>query len=153
MTVLKEPIDEVQEFFTTLPVPSLPITWPMVKTFGWPLGRWTSGGPSYNMAIICYLGRMTRRTQTLVQLNEDLVARLDEVAANRRLSRSGLIREILESALAEQERDRLSERIIKGYTEVPQSDARDEWGDLDAWTETLARRNLAALRADEDERW
>jgi predicted transcriptional regulator len=96
---------------------------------------------------------MARRTQTLVQLNEDLVARLDEVAANRRLSRSGLIREILEGALAEQERDHLSERIVAGYAKAPQSDARDAWGDLDSWTDEATRRNRAALKTEEHEGW
>lgn len=96
---------------------------------------------------------MARRTQTLVQLNDELVQRLDAAAARRAVSRSHLIRDLLESALSETEVDETSASIVRGYTETPQSDARDEWGDLDAWTETLARRNLAALSAEEDEAW
>jgi hypothetical protein len=38
---------------------------------------------------------------------------------------------------------------VEGYTRVPQADARDAWGDLDAWSEANARRNLAALAVEE----
>lgn len=96
---------------------------------------------------------MARRTQTLVQLNDELVQRLDAAAARRNVSRSHLIRDLLESVLSETEHDETSERIVQGYAAMPQSDARDEWGDLDVWTEALARRNLAALSAEEDEEW
>lgn len=102
------------------------------------------------MPNICYAGRMASRTQTLVQLTEDLVQRLDRRAAARGVSRSALIRELLESALAEDRRAELSRRIIEGYTRQPQHESRDAWGELDAWTEANARRNLAALAAEED---
>ena len=94
---------------------------------------------------------MARRTQTLVQLSEELVERLDRVAARRSMSRSGLIREMLEGALVEHERDEVTRRIVEGYTQAPQSEARDAWGDLESWAETVARRNLAALRTEEGE--
>ena len=46
----------------------------------------------------------------------------------------------------------ISQQIVDGYRRVPQATADDEWGDLDAWTLTNTRRNLAAL-AREEQRW
>ena len=67
----------------------------------------------------------------------------------RGVSRSHLVRDLLEAALAE---DAAIERVlIDGYRAHPQSDARDAWGDLDEWTRANARRNLAALT--EGGRW
>lgn len=36
---------------------------------------------------------------------------------------------------------------------VARSRADDAWGNLDQWTETNTGRNLAALAAEEDQRW
>lgn len=94
---------------------------------------------------------MSSRTQTLVQLTDELVSALDRRAAARGVSRSAVIRELLESALIEDRRTELSRRMIDGYTRQPQHEGRDAWGDLDAWTEVNTRRNLAALVAEEDE--
>ncbi len=93
------------------------------------------------------------RTQTLVQLTDDLVARLDRRASSLGVSRSRLIRDLLEQALEEDSRRELTRRMIEAYERVPQEDARDEWGDLDAWSEVNARRNLAALAAEEEGPW
>lgn len=85
--------------------------------------------------------------QTLVQLTDELVAALDRRAERERVSRSKLVRDLLEAALAaDQENDRA---MIEGYTRAPQADAVDEWGDLSAWTDANARRNLAALNRDD----
>ncbi len=96
---------------------------------------------------------MPKRTQTLVQLNEELVARLDRRASRLGVSRSRLIRELLELSLTDETRSERTRRMIEGYERAPQAEARDEWGDLDAWTETNVRRNLAALSAEEEEPW
>lgn len=93
------------------------------------------------------------RTQTLVQLTEELVELLDRRAARAGLSRSALVRELLADALREDRAGDLSRRIVDGYRRVPQEIADDEWGDLDAWTESNTRRNLAALRREESESW
>ena len=90
---------------------------------------------------------------TLVQLTEGLVTRLDRAAARRGTSRSSLIRELLDQALREGERDETSLRLLEGYTRMPQSEGRDAWGDLDSWSQIAARRNLAALRDEETESW
>lgn len=96
---------------------------------------------------------MAGRTQTLVQLSEELVETLDRRAASRGLSRSALIRELLEQGLRDDRSAATSRRIIEGYQRAPQETAADEWGDLDRWTQVNARRNLAAVKAEEDEGW
>lgn len=81
--------------------------------------------------------------QTLVQLSEELVDTLDRRARAEGVSRSRLIRDLLSAGLSTaEEHDRA---LIAGYTASPQSDAADTWGDLDAWAQLNARRNLAAL--------
>lgn len=97
---------------------------------------------------------MTGRTQTLVQLNQELVRLLDRRAASRGISRSALIRDLLERGLQRDRADATSERLVEGYRRVPQRIGHDAWGDLDRWTETNVRRNLAALAGEEeDEAW
>lgn len=67
------------------------------------------------------------RTQTLVQLNEGLLARLDERAAREARSRSALIRSAIERYLEDDlatEADRL---IVEGYSRVPQTPLEDAW--------------------------
>ncbi len=88
--------------------------------------------------------------QTLVQLTDELVEALDRRAQREGVSRSKVVRDLLGAALsAGAEHDRA---LVEGYTRVPQSDAADAWGDLEAWTAVNARRNLAALN-DEDGGW
>lgn len=70
------------------------------------------------------------RTQTLVQLSDELVALLDERAARLRRSRSDLIREALEGFLAEDAGAEVSRQIVAGYERVPQGD-----DGLDRWAE------------------
>lgn len=59
------------------------------------------------------------RTQTLVQLTEDLLRRLDERAAREGRSRSALIRDAIELYLHDEERDRITREIIEGYERIP----------------------------------
>jgi hypothetical protein len=88
--------------------------------------------------------------QTLVQLTDELVEALDRRARREGVSRSKLVRHLLDSALSSgEEHDRA---LLDGYGRTPQSDAVDSWGNLDAWTERNSRRNLAALD-DEDGGW
>ncbi len=97
---------------------------------------------------------MSSRIQTLVQLTDDLVRHLDERAGRSGTSRSAVIRELLEEALSDERRTEISRRLVEGYTREPQSEGRDAWGDLDAWSEVNTRRNLAALAAEEGaEEW
>lgn len=63
------------------------------------------------------------RTQTLVQLNEELLRRLDERAAREGRSRSALIREAIEAYLKDEENARIDREIREGYERVPRSEA------------------------------
>jgi len=92
---------------------------------------------------------MATRTQTLVQLTDELREQLDRRATRDGVSRSRLIRDLLEQALAEERAGGHDRELIAAYSRVPQADARDAWGDLDAWTAANTRRNLAALEDEE----
>ena len=77
------------------------------------------GGIGYHMAVA--------RTQTLVQLNEELLAMLDERAARERRSRSTLIREALEMFLRDEIDGAVGRRIVEGYRRIPQTSEEDAW--------------------------
>lgn len=96
---------------------------------------------------------MAQRTQTLVQLTDELVAVLDRRAAAMGISRSAVIRQLLEHALTDDRRVEVTRRLVEGYERAPQSEGRDAWGDLDAWTAANSRRNLAALGEEEQVSW
>jgi metal-responsive CopG/Arc/MetJ family transcriptional regulator len=59
------------------------------------------------------------RTQTLVQLNEDLLRRLDERAAREGRSRSALIRDAIKGYLSDEENARIDREIREGYERLP----------------------------------
>lgn len=85
--------------------------------------------------------------QTLLQLTEELVEALDRRAARQGVSRSHLVRSLLDTALrADGEYDRA---LIEGYRRIPQADGADDWGDLNAWTEANIALNLAALNRED----
>jgi metal-responsive CopG/Arc/MetJ family transcriptional regulator len=77
--------------------------------------------------------RAMARTQTIVQLNEALLARLDERAARESRSRSALIRSAIERYLEDELAAEADRRIVEGYTRIPQTDVED------AWAESAAR--------------
>jgi metal-responsive CopG/Arc/MetJ family transcriptional regulator len=62
------------------------------------------------------------RTATLVQLNHDLLAALDQQAAERGVSRSQLIREAIEAYLAEALDAAIDREIVEAYRRRPQAD-------------------------------
>lgn len=101
---------------------------------------------------IATLAHIAVRTQTLVQLTDELRDLLDHRAELEGVSRSRLIRQMLERALEDDRAAALSRQLVDGYTRVPQSEATDAFGDLEAWTAANARRNLAALAAEEEGR-
>jgi metal-responsive CopG/Arc/MetJ family transcriptional regulator len=72
------------------------------------------------------------RTQTLVQLNEDLLARLDERAAREGRSRSALIRDALATYLYDDIAGQTDQAIVAGYTRVPLTDEERAWADANA---------------------
>ena len=96
------------------------------------------------------------RTQTMVQLSDELVETLDRAAARRGTSRSALIRELLWEGLRHDRDLVVGQRIAEGYRRVPQVEP-DEWGDLagagDASTEELLQRLDAEERGGGHHPW
>lgn len=72
------------------------------------------------------------RTQTLVQLNEELLRRLDERAAREGRSRSALIRDALEAYLHDEAKARIDREIIEGYERIPTTDEEMAWAEAGA---------------------
>lgn len=66
------------------------------------------------------------RTQTLVQLDESLVALLDQRASRSGVSRSALIRRAIEAYLAEDVDAAIDEAIVTGYERIPAEDPTAE---------------------------
>lgn len=93
------------------------------------------------------------RSQTLLQLSDDLVDELDRRAAALGVSRSKLVRDLLWQGLGTARRSERSAAMLEAYQRMPQSDGRDDWGDLNEWTAAGTRRNFAALAAEEDGPW
>jgi metal-responsive CopG/Arc/MetJ family transcriptional regulator len=62
------------------------------------------------------------RTQTLVQLSDELLALLDARAARERRSRSDLIREALAEYLHDEQEAEIDRQIVEAYTRQPQED-------------------------------
>ena len=88
------------------------------------------------------------RTQTLVQLNDSLLAALDQRAARRGVSRSQIIREAIEAQLADDLDAEISRRIIEGYERTPQGTS-DVWGDPAASAAAAAHDLHQRLDAEE----
>lgn len=59
------------------------------------------------------------RREVLVQLDDDLVERLDEVAQRTHVSRSELLRRAAQAVIEADERARADERLVEGYTKHP----------------------------------
>jgi metal-responsive CopG/Arc/MetJ family transcriptional regulator len=76
------------------------------------------------------------RRQTLVQLNDELLALLDERAARSGRSRSQLIREAVEQYVASDRSAAIDRAIVEGYTRIPQ--------EADPWVEVLAKESVRA---------
>jgi predicted transcriptional regulator len=95
---------------------------------------------------------MAQRTQTMVQLNEHLLERLDRRAAREGVSRSQLIRHAVEDFLASDRQAEIDRQVVEGYRRMPQGGEHDvdEWGDLGLAVATLSAETFRAL--DEEER-
>jgi predicted transcriptional regulator len=66
------------------------------------------------------------RRETLVQLSDELIERLDREAFALGVSRSTLIREAIEEHLAASTHDEIDRQIVEAYTKEPPEDI---WGD------------------------
>jgi hypothetical protein len=85
----------------------------------------------------------------MVQLTDELLAKLDAEASDRGISRSAVIREAVERHIAEGEHDAVGEAIADGYRRVPPG-TPDEWGDLERMADVSGRE--LAQRLDQEER-
>ena len=86
----------------------------------------------------------------MVQLTDDLVALLDAEAQRRDMSRSALIREAVETHLADAREAQITQQIIEGYKRIPQ-DTPDEWGDLMAQIDRTTSDVMRELAEEERE--
>lgn len=75
------------------------------------------------------------RRQTLVQLNDELLAALDQHAARTGRSRSEIIRNAVERYIGKSLQAEVDRSIVEGYTRVPQED--------DPWAEAAGRESIA----------
>lgn len=89
------------------------------------------------------------RTQTMVQLTDELVRELDVAAERRGVSRSALIREAVEALLQVDREAAIDRAIVAGYTRIPPG-TPDEWGDVEADALVAGRR--LGQRLDDEER-
>ena len=89
------------------------------------------------------------RTETMVQLTDDLLQRLDRESSRRGCSRSVLIREAISEHLDRHSIEEKERQYIESYTHLPQTDGdRDEWGDLSKSAASATRTAMAALDAE-----
>jgi metal-responsive CopG/Arc/MetJ family transcriptional regulator len=72
------------------------------------------------------------RTQTLVQLTDELLRRLDERAAREGRSRSSLIRDAIEEYLYDEAKAKIDREIIEGYERIPTTDEEMAWAEASA---------------------
>jgi Arc/MetJ-type ribon-helix-helix transcriptional regulator len=75
------------------------------------------------------------RTQTLVQLSEELLGRLDTYRAREGRSRSEVIRAAIERYLAEDREAAIDRCLVEAYSRQPPQDA---------WSDEAAARMIAA---------
>lgn len=88
------------------------------------------------------------RTQTLVQLNDEMLALLDREAARRGLSRSALIRSAVAEYLHDARQAEITRDIVAGYERIPPG-TPDEWGDLQVSSDQATVETLQRLDAEE----
>ena len=84
----------------------------------------------------------------MVQLSEELLARLDAEAARGARSRSAVIRDAVERYLASSEDDSIGRAIAEGYRRIPPG-TPDGWGDLEAANDLDAADVADRLDAEE----
>jgi Ribbon-helix-helix protein, copG family len=89
------------------------------------------------------------RSETLVQLTDELVGKLDREASQRNCSRSALIRLAVERFLDAESIAAKEAAWIEGYRRVPQYQP-DELGDLAAQLDAARRAMSARLDAEEE---
>jgi len=95
------------------------------------------------------------RTQTIVQLSDELLAELDARRAREGRSRSDLIREAIEAYLADDRAAAIDRAIVDGYTRIPPTeDPGAIWAvraslQSDPWEDPPARDHDGSTDDDE----
>lgn len=89
------------------------------------------------------------RTQTMVQLTEELINELDREAKRTGESRSAVIRSAISAYLEERAHVVGIRRYVDGYQANP-PDTPDEWGDLEVQADAHGRE--VSLRLDAEDR-
>jgi hypothetical protein len=89
------------------------------------------------------------RTQTMVQLSDDLVKQLDEEARRRNVSRSALIRNVLTQFLNTESVAAKVARWVDGYRRMPPPTI-DEWGNLEEQAVRGTHEMMRELDAEEE---
>jgi metal-responsive CopG/Arc/MetJ family transcriptional regulator len=74
--------------------------------------------------------QMAKRKQVLVQLSDELVERLDKVAAGEETSRSAVVREAVTRYVIDKENEEKERRWIEGYERYPVTDEERAWGEF-----------------------
>lgn len=85
------------------------------------------------------------RRETLVQLTDEIVRRLDVLARSREVSRSELIRQVLKRFVEREDHAEKVRRDIEGYTRCPPDE------EFDALAEWSARRMVGEEPWDRSE--
>lgn len=88
------------------------------------------------------------RTQTIVQLSDELLLLLDTAAQRRGSSRSALVRGAVQAYLRDEQEAELSRRIVAAYTRVSQAEP-DDWGHPGEIARDGARRVMRRVDAEE----
>ena len=89
------------------------------------------------------------RTQTMVQLTDELITELDREAKRTGEFRSTIVRNAISAYLEERAHDVGVRRYVEGYQANP-PDTPDEWGDLEAQADVHGRE--VSLRLDAEDR-
>ena len=103
--------------------------------------------PSARAGSLAYHWGMTR-TQTMVQLTDELVELLDAEAARRGVSRSAVIREAILEHVAASHDAVITRSIVEGYRRLPPA-TPDQWGDLEAHQDQATAELLSRLDVEE----
>lgn len=78
------------------------------------------------------LGSMAKRKAVLVQMNDDLLAKLDRLAGEVGRSRSAVVRDAVERYVVQESIAEKDRRMVEGYTRIPDDDEFDAWAEWDA---------------------
>jgi metal-responsive CopG/Arc/MetJ family transcriptional regulator len=89
----------------------------------------------------------------MVQLTDDLIAMLDQRAAQEGVSRSQVIREAIVAFFESDRSAAIDRQLVDGYTRMPQGGAydADEWGDMATLMTALTADQARSLAAEERE--